>query len=116
MKEYYIIINDKVKGPLKIDQLKKYKIDKDTPAHYVGMPEWSTVKYISELNNLLCADQPSTFAQEEKIQIIPNILFFFIFFGFIFLCYVLFMIDNAKEETYKSSINLFNFLLVQIKG
>ena len=57
MREYYILIDNKVKGPLNISQVRSYKLEKDTAAYYIGMPEWSTVEYISELNELLTQQQ-----------------------------------------------------------
>ncbi|MDP1801131.1 MAG: DUF4339 domain-containing protein [Bacteroidota bacterium] len=106
MKRYYIMVNDKPKGPFTIDKLKRYKLEKDTMAYYIGMPEWSTVEYISELNELLHV-QPYIFNQYKKRkQLLVAGLFFLIFFGLAFLVYIIYSNTVIANRTLESSVHL----------
>lgn len=100
------MVNDKPKGPFTIDKLKRYKLEKDTMAYYIGMPEWSTVEYISELNELLHV-QPYIFNQYKKRkQLLVAGLFFLIFFGLAFLVYIIYSNTVIANRTLESSVHL----------
>jgi hypothetical protein len=100
------MVNGKPKGPLTIDKLKRYKLEKNTIAFYIGMPEWSTVEYISELNELLHVQPPIFNQHKKRKQLLVAGILFLIFFGLAFLVYIIYSNTVITNRTHESSANL----------
>jgi len=53
MKKYYIHQNDRQEGPFSLEQLRGKHLSGDSPIWYDGLPEWTTVRNIAEVNELI---------------------------------------------------------------
>ena len=58
MKKYYIHINDRQEGPFSLEVLKGKHLTGETPIWHDGLPEWTTVKNLAEVNELIPVAPP----------------------------------------------------------
>ena len=58
MKKYYIHHNDRQEGPYSLEELKGKHLTGDSPIWYDGLTEWTTVRNIAEVNELIPVAPP----------------------------------------------------------
>ena len=58
MKKYYIHQNDRQEGPFSLEELKVKHLTGETPIWHEGLPEWTTVKNLAEVNVLIPVAPP----------------------------------------------------------
>ena len=58
MKKYYIHQNDRQEGPFSLEELKRKHLTSEIPIWHDGLPEWTTVKNLAEVNELIPPTPP----------------------------------------------------------
>ncbi len=58
MKKYYIHQNDRQEGPFSLEELKGKHLTGDSPIWHNGLPEWTIVKNLAEVNELIPVAPP----------------------------------------------------------
>jgi hypothetical protein len=65
MKEYYIILNDKQKGPLTKEEIIEMDLDRKTPIWYEGINDWTVLADLKQFKKKL-KTEPPVFKQKAK--------------------------------------------------
>ena len=68
MKKYFLHNGIEQQGPFDIDDLRKKRINRNTPIWYEDLSNWTTADKIEELSSLFAQSSPPPFVQGNNIQ------------------------------------------------
>jgi len=103
MKKYYIHQNDRHEGPFSLEELKGKHLTGDSPIWYDGLPEWTTVRKIAEVNELIPLAPPPF-----KNKPLTSFWRFLRFAAIVVLLSLGIMAINSSVNTTDSNVNTSN--------
>ena len=109
MKKYYIHQNDRQEGPFSLEELRSKHLSGDCPIWYDGLPEWTTVREIAEVNELIPVAPPPF-----KHKSYSSVWRFLKFAAIVFLLSLGIMAINSTVNKSNSNVNTSNTISASV--